>query len=101
MTHSPRPAPAHRLTVGKGPPVLFLSGYASDMEGTKALALEAWAKRVGRTFCRFDYAGCGASAGDFADQTLTGWRDDALAISRMFRRPAAVSICTASPMRRS
>ena len=40
----PRPALAYHLTRGKGPPVLFLPGYASDMEGAKALALEAWAK---------------------------------------------------------
>ena len=83
-----RPSPAYHLTVGKGPPVHFLPGYASDMEGAKALALEAWAKAVGRTFLRFDYAGCGASDGDFADQTLTGWRDDALAMLDLFSEPA-------------
>lgn len=85
---SPRPTPAHHLTVGKGPPVLFLPGYASDMEGTKALALEAWAKAAGRTFLRFDYAGCGASEGEFEEQTLTGWRDDALAMLDLFSEPA-------------
>lgn len=90
MTDTDRPAPAYRLTPGKGPPVLFLSGYASDMEGTKALALEAWAKRSGRTFARFDYAGCGQSAGDFEVQTLTGWRDDALAMLDLFAEPAVL-----------
>src|SRR6185369_2356501 len=66
MTDTPdRPALAYHLTVGKGPPVVFLPGYASDMSGSKAVALEEWAKTVGRTFLRFDYAGCGASEGAF------------------------------------
>ena len=88
MTTSPRPMPAYHLTRGKGPPVVFLPGYASDMEGAKALALEGWAKATGRTFCRFDYAGCGASEGAFEEQTLTGWRDDALAMLDLFGEPA-------------
>ncbi|THD37976.1 MAG: alpha/beta hydrolase [Sphingomonas sp.] len=88
MTDTLRPALAYHLTVGKGPPVLFLPGYASDMEGAKALALETWAKASGRTFCRFDYAGCGASEGAFEEQTLTGWRDDALEMLDLFSEPA-------------
>jgi len=71
-----RLAYAHRS--GTGPTIVFLPGYASDMEGTKALALDAWAAREGRAMLRFDYAGCGASEGAFEDGTLTGWRDDAL-----------------------
>jgi len=85
---TPRPALAYHLTRGKGPPVVFLPGYASDMEGTKALALEAWAVASGRTFCRFDYSGCGASEGDFEEQTLTGWRDDAIEMLDLFSEPA-------------
>lgn len=65
---------------GRGPAVIFLPGYASDMSGTKALALDGWAAREGRALLRFDYAGCGASEGGFEDQTLAGWRDDALAM---------------------
>jgi pimeloyl-ACP methyl ester carboxylesterase len=71
---------AYHRTAGTGPTVVFLPGYASDMGGTKALALEAWAKAKGRGFLRFDYAGCGASEGVFAEQTLAGWRDDVLAM---------------------
>src|SRR3546814_19506928 len=74
----PRPALAYHLIEGTGPTVIFLPGYASDMAGSKALALEAWAKARGQAFLRFDYAGCGRSEGAFADQTLAGWRDDAL-----------------------
>uniref|UniRef100_UPI0035CB027D alpha/beta hydrolase n=1 Tax=uncultured Sphingomonas sp. TaxID=158754 RepID=UPI0035CB027D len=82
MTHmlQSRPALAYHLTEGRGPTVVFLPGYGSDMEGTKALALEAWAVRTGRAFLRFDYGGRGSSEGDFEQQTFAGWRDDALAM---------------------
>ena len=80
MTDAPaspaRPTLAYHHTPGAGPTVMFLPGYGSDMTGTKALALEAWAVRTGRAFLRFDYGGCGASDGDFETQTLAGWRDD-------------------------
>ena len=78
MTDRPRLAFHH--SPGQGPTILFLPGYASDMQGSKALALEAWARARGLAFLRFDYAGCGQSAGAFADQTLAGWRDDVLAM---------------------
>jgi len=74
------PTPAHVLTTGTGPTIVFLPGYASDMTGTKAVAIEAWARRTGRAFCRFDYAGCGESPGAFETQTLAGWRDDVITI---------------------
>jgi len=60
--------------------LVFLPGYASDMTGSKALAVEGWATAHGRACLRFDYAGCGASPGDFEDFTLADWRDDALAM---------------------
>ncbi|MFA6123655.1 alpha/beta hydrolase family protein [Sphingomonas sp.] len=94
MTDAPppaRPALAYHLTEGTGPTVVFLPGYGSDMEGTKALTLEAWAKRSGRAFLRFDYGGCGQSEGDFEDQTLTGWRDDVLAmLDQLVEGPAVL-----------
>lgn len=80
MTDTPRPRLAYHHTPGAGPTIIFLPGYASDMTGTKAVALEAWAKDTGRAFLRFDYAGCGQSEGAFEDQTLAGWRDDVLAM---------------------
>ena len=74
----PRPALAYHHTPGAGPTVLFLCGYASDMQGTKALHLEQWARANGRAYLRFDYAGCGESEGDFEAETLASWRDDAI-----------------------
>jgi pimeloyl-ACP methyl ester carboxylesterase len=69
---------AYRLTGGRGPLILFLPGYMSDMEGGKAVALDRWAQAQGRAMLRLDYGGCGASEGRFEDGTLASWRDDAL-----------------------
>jgi pimeloyl-ACP methyl ester carboxylesterase len=71
---------AYHRVPGAFPGVLFCGGYTSDMTGTKALALEAFCREQGRAFVRFDYSGHGASSGDFADGTIGGWTDDALAI---------------------
>lgn len=71
---------AYRYRPGRGPTIVFLPGYMSDMEGSKATALDAWAQGEGRAMLRFDYAGCGASGGDFEAQTLAGWRGDVLAM---------------------
>jgi pimeloyl-ACP methyl ester carboxylesterase len=65
---------------GRGPTLVFLPGYMSDMDGGKAVALDAWAEAEGRAMLRFDYAGCGQSGGDFETQTLHGWRGDVLAM---------------------
>jgi pimeloyl-ACP methyl ester carboxylesterase len=73
-----RPRLAYHHSPGAGPTIVFLCGYASDMNGTKALHLEQWARAQGRAFLRFDYAGCGESEGRFEDETLLTWRDDAL-----------------------
>jgi pimeloyl-ACP methyl ester carboxylesterase len=80
---------AFRRRAGRGPCLIFLPGYMSDMEGGKASALDAWAAAEGRAMVRFDYRGTGASDGDFEAQTLAGWRDDVLAvIDRLADRPA-------------
>ncbi len=71
---------AYRFRPGMGPLVVFLPGYMSDMDGTKAEALDRWAERRGRAFLRFDYSGCGASGGDFAHGTISRWSDDAAAV---------------------
>ena len=62
------------------PTLLFLPGYASDMDGTKALALDVFAGARGLGLLRFDYSGTGLSGGDFADGTLARWLEEALAL---------------------
>ena len=84
LQHLARPnghavAVRHRPASSAAPTILFLPGYASDMMGSKALALDALAEREGRGVLRFDYRGTGESEGDFADFTLEDWLDDALA----------------------
>ena len=70
---------AYHRSPGAGPGVVFLGGLRSDMEGTKALHLEAWAKASGRAFLRFDYSGHGQSSGRFEDGAIGDWAEDARA----------------------
>ncbi|HEY5712089.1 MAG TPA: alpha/beta hydrolase [Allosphingosinicella sp.] len=82
---------AYRHRPGNGPAIVFLPGYASDMEGGKATALDAWAEREGRAMLRFDYGGCGLSGGAFDAQTLQNWLDDALAmLDRLVEGPVVL-----------
>jgi len=71
---------ALRYTHGAGPCLVFLPGYMSDMAGGKATALFAEAEARGRACLLLDYSGCGQSDGDFADGTLSRWRDEVLAL---------------------
>lgn len=83
---------AHHYREGRGPVIVFLPGYASDMAGTKALALDAWAQREGRAMLRFDYSGCGESPGAFEAQSLAQWRDDALGMIDRFTQGPVVLV---------
>jgi len=71
---------AWRRVAGRGPTVVWLGGYRSDMAGTKAQALADWASETGRAFLRFDYFGHGESSGEFQRGTFSCWREDALAV---------------------
>jgi len=71
------PRLAYRRREGASPTLVFLPGYASDMDGTKALALDAFAERSGLAMLRFDYSGTGSSQGRFEDGTLGRWTDEA------------------------
>jgi pimeloyl-ACP methyl ester carboxylesterase len=75
---------AFRKTEGAGtqnaPTLVFLPGYMSDMAGTKAIAVFEWAQANGRACLLLDYSGCGESAGDFAEGTLSRWREEVLAL---------------------
>jgi hypothetical protein len=71
---------AWRRMAGEGPTVVWLGGFRSDMAGSKAEALAAWAEGKGRDYLRFDYFGHGESSGDFLQGSITRWRADALAV---------------------
>ena len=67
-------------TGNSGPGIVFLCGFGSDKEGSKALFLEEQAKKTGQAFVRFDYSGHGQSDGDFKDGTISAWAADTLAV---------------------
>jgi pimeloyl-ACP methyl ester carboxylesterase len=71
---------AYRKTPGKNPGVIFCSGFMSDMNGSKALALEQFCREQKRAYVRFDYRGRGQSLTANVVGTIGEWRDDALAI---------------------
>jgi pimeloyl-ACP methyl ester carboxylesterase len=64
--------------------VVWLGGYRSDMSGTKAVALEAQARRLGVNFLRFDYSGHGQSSGHYTDGTISLWLEESLAVVERF-----------------
>jgi pimeloyl-ACP methyl ester carboxylesterase len=70
---------AYRLRAGDPPTLLFLPGYASDMEGAKALAIDAFAAERKLGILRIDYSGTGSRGGQFEDVTLALWLDEAVA----------------------
>ena len=79
---------AYLRRAGKQPQVMWLGGFKSDMQGTKAQALDVWAVRRGHAFLRFDFYGHGRSSGDFREGTISRWRDDALCVlDRLGGRP--------------
>lgn len=61
------------------PTVLFLPGYASDMEGSKAATIDLFCASRGAGCLRMDYSGTGASGGEFGDGTLDRWLAEVLA----------------------
>ena len=72
------PRLAYRSRTGSSPTLVFLPGYKSDMEGTKAVALDSFAAGRGLAMLRFDYSGTGSSEGKFEDGTLERWLDETL-----------------------
>src|ERR1700710_1329935 len=71
---------AGRRLRGAGPTIVFLPGFRSDMEGSKAVHLAAFAARRGQAMLRLDYSGHGASGGRFEDGTIGLWSADALRV---------------------
>jgi pimeloyl-ACP methyl ester carboxylesterase len=83
---------AVRARTGRAPGLFWLGGFRSDMAGTKALALDAWAAQHGRACVRFDYSGHGESGGSFVDGTIGRWLEESVAIFRQFCRGPQVVI---------
>jgi pimeloyl-ACP methyl ester carboxylesterase len=75
---------AVRARLGSAPGLFWLGGFNSDMQGTKALALDAWAAGQGRACVRFDYSGHGESGGAFIDGTIGRWLEESVAVFEQF-----------------
>jgi pimeloyl-ACP methyl ester carboxylesterase len=83
---------AVRARIGRPPGLFWLGGFSSDMCGTKALALDAWAAEQERACVRFDYSGHGESGGTFADGTIGRWLEESVAVFERFCRGPQVVI---------
>src|ERR1700693_3227130 len=75
---------AVRARKGAAPGLFWLGGFNSDMRGTKALALDAWAAEHGRACVRFDYSSHGESGGAFCDGTIGRWLEESVAVFEQF-----------------
>jgi len=75
---------AVRAREGGQPGLFWLGGFKSDMQGTKAIALDAWAAAHNRSCVRFDYSGHGESGGDFANGTIGQWLQESVAVFERF-----------------
>ena len=71
---------AVRMRDGGAPGLFWMGGFKSDMKGTKAEALDAWARDHGRAMTRFDYSGHGETGGDFTAGTIGRWLEECLAV---------------------
>ncbi len=81
---SARRSIAVRRRSGRGPALIWVGGFKSDMKGTKAEALDRWAAEQGRACIRFDYSGHGESGGAFADGTIGRWLEECRAVFSQF-----------------
>lgn len=69
---------AYHKWEGKGPGLVFMGGFRSDMTGSKATRLQEICEKSGHAFLRFDYHGHGRSDGDFADGSIGRWAGNAI-----------------------
>ena len=81
---------AYRRVDGDGPTVVWVGGFRSDMEGTKALALDAAARERGWDFVRYDHFAHGKSSGDWRKATVGRWREDAICLIDNLQGPVVV-----------
>ncbi|KAK0331976.1 hypothetical protein LTR94_026742, partial [Friedmanniomyces endolithicus] len=81
---------AFNRTSGGGPVVIWIGGFRSDMEGTKALALETAAETKGWDYLRYDHFAHGRSSGDWRKATIGRWREDALGLIDSLEGPVVL-----------
>jgi len=77
---------------GRPPTVIFMPGFFSNMEGTKATFLEEQCRKSGQAYIRFDYRGHGQSDGKFEDGTFTDWLNDTLLVLDQLAEAPVVAV---------
>jgi pimeloyl-ACP methyl ester carboxylesterase len=75
---------------GSGPGLFWLGGFRSDMQGSKAMRLDAFGAERGLAVTRFDYSGHGRSGGDFLPGTISRWLEESLAVFALTSGPQVV-----------
>jgi pimeloyl-ACP methyl ester carboxylesterase len=81
---------AYRRVEGEGPTVVWIGGFRSDMDGTKAMALDAAARERGWDYVRYDHFAHGRSSGDWRKATIGRWREDAICMIDSLKGPVVV-----------
>jgi len=81
---------AYRRVDGEGPTVLWIGGFRSNMEGTKAMALDAAARERGWDYVRYDHFAHGQSSGDWRKATVGRWREDAICMVDSLKGPVVL-----------
>jgi pimeloyl-ACP methyl ester carboxylesterase len=84
--------PAQAASAAERPTLVWLSGYRSDMSGSKAVEVDRLAGELGLACLRLDYSGHGLSGGTFTDGTISRWLEEALAVIRHVAPAKAVLI---------
>jgi pimeloyl-ACP methyl ester carboxylesterase len=80
---------------GRAPGLFWLSGFRSDMTGSKATAVDTFGAEHGLGVTRMDYSGHGQSGGDFNLGAVSRWLEEALAV---FETTAGPQILIGSSM---
>jgi pimeloyl-ACP methyl ester carboxylesterase len=65
---------------GRAPGLIWLGGFRSDMQGSKARAVDRFGAEHGLAVTRFDYSGHGQTGGDFNLGNITRWLEESLAV---------------------
>jgi pimeloyl-ACP methyl ester carboxylesterase len=81
---------AFRRVAGEGPTVVWIGGFRSDMDGTKAVTLDAAARDRGWDYVRYDHFAHGRSSGDWRQATIGRWREDAIAMIDALTGPVII-----------
>lgn len=75
---------------GRAPGLVWMGGFRSDMQGSKALAVDRFGAEHGLAVTRFDYSGHGQTGGDFNLGTISRWLEESLAVFETTAGPQIV-----------